>query len=70
MPQEEKMKKLVHTSRIRITRVKGPVRKASIEGFEEPIFYGVHGGIKRFYNVEPQEEHPATLDHMIGGVGG
>lgn len=64
------MGKIVHTSRITITRVGGPTRKAVIEGFEEPIFYGVHGGIKQFYGVEPKEEHPATLDHIIGGVGG
>jgi hypothetical protein len=66
----KEMGKLVHTSRITITRVEGPVRKAFIEGFEEPVFYGVHGGIKRFYKVEPKEEHAATLDHIIGAVGG
>ena len=50
------MARLVHTSRITITRVKGPIRKALIEGFKEPVFYGVHGGIKQFYKVEPEEE--------------
>jgi hypothetical protein len=64
------MGRLIHTSKITITRVEGPVRKALIEGFREPVFYGVHGGIKRFYGVEPREEHAATLDHIIGGVGG
>jgi hypothetical protein len=68
--KEENMGKRVHTSKITITRVGGPTRKAVIEGFKEPIFYGVHGGIKQFYGVEPKEEHPATLDHIIGGVGG
>jgi len=67
IPRGEEMGKLVHTSRIIITRVKGSVRKAFIEGFEEPVFYGVHG---RFYGREPEEEHAATLDHIIGGVGG
>jgi hypothetical protein len=64
------MGKIVHTSKITITRVRGPVRKAFIEGFAEPVFYGVHGGIKRFYQIDPQEEHAATLDHIVGGVGG
>jgi hypothetical protein len=41
-----------------------------IEGFSEPIYYGVHGGIKTFYGHEPKEEHAATLDHIVGGVGG
>jgi hypothetical protein len=59
---------VVHTSRIDITRVKGPVRKALIEGFDEPVYYGIHGGIQKFYGVDPVEEHAATLDHIVGAV--
>ncbi len=61
---------LVHTSRIRVERVKGPVRHAYIEQFPEPVRFGVHGGIKKFYGIEPEEEVPATLDYMIAAVGG
>jgi hypothetical protein len=64
------MGNVVHTSRIRIVREKGPTRKAVIEGFGEPVYYGVHGGIKRFYGVEPEKEHPATLDHIIAATAG
>jgi hypothetical protein len=64
------MGRIVHTSRIVITREKGPTRKAMIEGFPEPVYYGVHGGIKEFYKVEPEKEHAATLDHIVGAVGG
>ena len=64
------MGEIVHRSEIRITRVKGPTRKAMIKGFEEPVYYGVHGGIKGFYKVDPEEEHAATLDHVVGAVGG
>ena len=60
----------VHRSRITITRERGPTRKAVIEGFKEPVYYGVHGGIKDFYKVQPEEEHAATLDHIVGAVGG
>jgi hypothetical protein len=45
------MGQVVHTSRIVITREKGPTRKAMIEGF-------------------PEKEHAATLDHIVGAVGG
>jgi hypothetical protein len=62
------MGNVVHTSRIDITREKGPVRKALIEGFDEPVYYGLHGGIKDFYGVDPVEEHAATLDHIVGAV--
>jgi hypothetical protein len=45
--QEGSMGEIVHTSRNKIVREKGPTRGAMIEGFNEPIYYGVHGGIKR-----------------------
>lgn len=60
---------VVHTSRLNIERVKGPIRQAFLEGFDTPICFGVHGGIKKFYGVEPEEEVPATLDHIVAAVG-
>jgi hypothetical protein len=63
-----RMGTIVHTSRIAIVREKGPTRIARIEGFPEPVYYGVHGGIKNFYKVEPEKEHAATLDHIVGAV--
>ena len=32
--------------------------------------FGVHSNIKEFYGLEPEEELPATLDHIVAGVGG
>jgi len=64
------MGEVVHTSRIKIVREKGPTRRAVIEGFNEPIYYGVHGGIKSFYKVEPEKEHAATLDHIVAATAG
>lgn len=62
------MGEVVHISRSKIVRTEGPTRKAIIEGFPGEVYYGVHGGIKRFYDVEPKEEHPATLDHIVSGI--
>lgn len=64
------MADIVHTSRLRIERVKGPLRQAFLENFDQPIRFGVHGGIKKFYGIEPEEEVPATLDYIVGAVGG
>lgn len=64
------MANIIHRSEITITREKGPTRKALIKGFNEPVYYGVHGGIKGFYKIEPEKEHAATLDHIVGAVGG
>lgn len=66
--KEEMMGEIVHTSRSRIVREQGPTRKAVIEGFSGEIYYGVHGGIKHFYKVEPEKEYPATLDYMVSAV--
>lgn len=64
-----------HTSRIRIEKHAGSHRTAHIEGFADPLHFGVHGGIKAFYqNKYGREikgpEYPATLDHIIAGVAG
>ena len=68
--KEGVMGEVVHTSRIKIVREKGPTRRAIIEGFNEPVYYGVHGGIKKFYQVEPEKEHAATLDHIVAATAG
>jgi hypothetical protein len=60
----------VYTSRIRLERVKGPLRHAYIHPFAQPVRFGVHGAIKSFYGVEPEEEVASTLDYMIAAVGG
>ena len=62
------MGEIVHTSKIRIVREKGPTRRATIEGFDNDVYYGVHGGIKRFYKIEPEKEHAATLDHIVAAT--
>ena len=64
------MGEVVHTSKIRIVREAGPTPRAVIEGFLEPVYYGVHGGIKKFYKVEPEKEHAATLDHIVAATAG
>jgi len=62
------MGEIIHTSRIRIVREKGPTRRAKIEGLDQPIYYGMHGGIKRFYKMEPEIEHASPLDHIVAAT--
>ena len=64
------MGEVVHTSKVRIVQHERPLREAFIEGFDTPLRFGVHGGIAAFYGVEPKEQIPATLDHIVAGVGG
>lgn len=46
------------------------VKEAYIDGFDEPFKFGVHGGVKEFYGVEPEVEYPSTLDHVVAAAGG
>ena len=66
---------VAHTSRMQIHKHSGPHRSAHLDGFDEPLNFGIHGGIKHFYQekygrVLTGPEYPATLDHMIAGVAG
>jgi hypothetical protein len=66
---------VVHTSRIQIEKRDGAHRTALIEGFAEPVHFGIHGGIKKFYKEKYGREivgpeYPATLDYMIAGIAG
>jgi hypothetical protein len=46
------------------------IREAYIGSFKEPVMFGVHGGVKKFYGVEPEVEYPSTLDHIVAAAGG
>ena len=62
------MRSVVHTCISRICPATWPTRKAVIKGFPKEIWFGVHGGIKEFYKMEPKEEYPATLDLIVTSV--
>jgi hypothetical protein len=64
------MANTIHTAKIRIVQKKRPLREAYVEGFPSPIRFGVHGGYASFYNVEPAEPLPTTIDHFISALGG
>jgi hypothetical protein len=62
---------VVHTSRLSIEKHEGPHRTAHLEGFDQPI----HFGIKRITQVQSGREitgpaYPTTLDHILAGVAG
>ena len=46
------------------------IREAKIGGFDESMFFGVHGGVRAFYGVETEVEYPSTLDHIVAAAGG
>ncbi len=64
------MGKPIALTNISIEQQKPPHRKAFIEGFSDPFNFGVHGGVKEFYGIEPETEYPSTLDHIVAAAGG
>ncbi len=46
------------------------IREAYVEGFTEPFYFGVHGGVRDFYKAETEIEYPSTLDHIVAAAGG
>ena len=65
---------VIATSRSTIRQHAGAPRSALIPPQQEPVDYGVHGGILAYYRekygMEVDRELPATLDHMIAAVAG
>jgi phage shock protein PspC (stress-responsive transcriptional regulator) len=56
---------IIHRSRMHVDLEPERVRRAVIEGFEDqPVVYGVRGGVAEHYGVEPEVERPLTLDHV------
>jgi hypothetical protein len=71
--QEGAMSEVVYTSKVRIERVKGPLRLAYLPGESQPVKFSVHGAIAEHYKIDPTtlgEAHAATLDYVIAATAG
>ena len=63
---------VVYTSRVRIERVEGPLRRAYLPAEEDPVLFGVHSEIAEHYGVDPAayEPHATTLDYVVSAAAG
>ena len=63
---------VVYVSKVRIERVKGPLRRAYLPVEPEPIRFGVHSEIAAHYGVSPEvsEPHATTLDYVVAAAAG
>ena len=63
---------IVYTSRVRIERIKGPLRRAYIPAEEEPTYFSTHSEIAAYYNHAPgvHEAHATTLDYLVAATAG
>jgi hypothetical protein len=63
---------VVYTSRVRIERVRGPLRRAFLPAEPAPVLFGVHGAVAEHYGVDIKEHEPhaTTLDYIVAAAGG
>jgi len=63
---------VVYTSKIKIERVKGPLRRAYLPHENEPVLFGVHSEIAEHYGVDTQvhDPHATTLDYVVAAAAG
>jgi hypothetical protein len=61
-----------YVSRVRIERVKGPIRRAWLPAESHPVTFGVHGAVAEHYKVprEVLEPHATTLDYIVAAAAG
>ena len=66
------MADITYRSKVRIERVKGPVRRAWLPAESEPVIFGVHGEIAQHYKVPKDvlEPHATTIDYVIASAAG
>jgi len=66
------MADVAYTSRVRIERVRGPLRRAYLPAEKEPVLFGVHGAVAEHYGVDIKEHapHATTLDYVVAAAGG
>jgi hypothetical protein len=66
-------KQIAYRSKIRIERLKGPLRLAWLPAEEQPVRFGTHGAIAEHYGMDPEklaEPHATTIDYVIAATGG
>ncbi len=65
------MADVAYVSRVRIERVKGPLRRAHLPAEPEPVLFGVHGAVAQHYKAPPSiEPHATTLDYVVAAAAG
>jgi uncharacterized OsmC-like protein len=66
------MGKLIQASKVKISKEPGnsKIKRAEIEGFPGALRMGIHGGIAKYFKLNPDEHMASTLDYIVAAVGG
>ena len=58
----------LYTSKANIVKVEGVHRRASLEAGAE-VEFGVHGAIKKHYNLKSARDLPLPVDYVVAATG-
>ena len=63
---------VVYTSRVKIERVSGPVRRAYLPVDEVPVYFSTHSEVAAYYKHDPaiHDPHATTLDYVVAATAG
>lgn len=63
---------VIYRPRVRIERVKGPLRRAYLPAEQQAVVFGVHSEIAEHYGVDASlfEPRAATLDYLVAATAG
>lgn len=66
------MSEVVYRSDVIVERLEGGLRRATLPGEREPVWFGVHGGIAEHYGRAPgtYDPHAATIDYVVAATAG
>ncbi len=62
-----------YISRVRIKRLRSPLRVAYLPGEAQPVTFSVHGAIAEHYWIDRatlRESHAATIDSVVAATTG
>jgi hypothetical protein len=63
---------VVYVSRIRVERIRGPLRRAEVPGSDEPVYFGVHDEVADHFGIDRggEAERAPTLDYVVAAAAG
>jgi hypothetical protein len=72
LAEEVVVSEVVYRSEITVEREAGPLRRATLPGEVNPIFFGVHGAIAEHYGRAPGtfDAHATTIDYVVAATAG
>jgi hypothetical protein len=66
------MADIAYRSKVRVERIKGSLRHATLPEEPQPVKFGTHGAVAQHYGAKPGqfEPHATTLDYLVAAAAG